>query len=203
MGDTDVPQIIGSTDARRTAAAGEIRATARPMRFLGWFTFLVLVVGLISLLSYSLTASELMRSDNPALAAWWEAHQFHFMEGGATAFGLLLGIRIAGRFVAGPGERSRAGLAALVFAIIAFAPLIHVCAMAARIGWNGQGASFASWLISREGYETGRQIDKLMIAGVYFLKTAGFALLAGLGLMAIACVAAVALEPVNTKIEKI
>jgi hypothetical protein len=197
MGDTDVPQIIGSTDARRTEAAGK----ARPMRLLGWLTILVLAVGLISLLSYSLTAPELMRADNPALAAWWEAHQFHFMEGGATAFGLLLGIRIAGGFVAGPGERSRAGLAALVFAILAFAPLIHVCALAARLGWNGRGASFASWLISREGYETGRQIDKVMIAGVYFLKTAGFALLAGLGLMAIACVAAVAL--VNTETGKI
>jgi hypothetical protein len=203
MSDTDVPQIIGSTDVRGKAAVGEVRANARPLRFLGWLTFLVLAVGLISLLSYSLTASELMRSDNPALAAWWEAHQFHFMEGGATAFGLLLGIRIVGAFVAGPDQRSRAGLAALVLAIIAFAPLIHVCAMAARLGWNGRGASFASWLISHEGYEIGRQIDKVMIAGVYFLKTAGFALLAGLGLMAIACVAAVALEPANTETGKI
>ena len=203
MGDTDVLQIIESTDARRTATDSEVSAAARPLRFLGWLTFLVLAVGLISLLSYSLTASELMRSDNPALAAWWEAHQFHFMEGGATAFGLLLGIRIASGFVVGPGERSRTGLAALVFAIIAFAPLIHVCAMAARLGWNGRGASFASWLISHEGYETGRQIDKVMIAGVYFLKTVGFALLAGLGLMAVACVAAVALGPANTETGKI
>jgi len=152
--------------------------------------------------SYSLTASELMRSDNPALAAWWEAHQFHFMEAGATAFGVLLGIRIAGSFVTGRDQRSRAGWVALVFAIIAFAPLIHVCAAAARLGWNGSGASVASWLISREGYETGRQIDKIMIAGVYFLKTAGFALLAGLGLMAIACVAAIVLQSANTETEK-
>ena len=202
MGDTDVPQIIGSTDARRRAPTGEVSAAARPLRLLGWLTLLVLAVGLISLLSYSLNASELLRSDNPALAAWWEGHQFHFMVGGATAFGLLLGIRIAGSFVTGPDQRSRAGLVALVFAIIAFAPLIHVCAAAARLGWSGSGASFASWFISHEGYEKGRQIDKVMIAGVYFLKTAGLALLAGLGLMAIACVTAVTWEPAKTETEK-
>ncbi len=197
MSNANVSQAIGNTDAPRIASDGEVRATARPLRFLGWLTFLVLAIGLISLLSYSLTGSELMRSDNPELAAWWEAHQFHFMAGGTTAFGLLLGIRIAGGFVAGPNQRSRAGLMALVFAVIAFAPLIHVCTAVGRLGWNGLGASFASWIISREGYETGRQIDKVMIAGVYFLKTAGFALLAGLGLMAIACVAAVGLESAN------
>lgn len=200
MANTDVSQIIGSADAH-TAVAGEIR-TARPLRFLGWFTFLILVVGLISMLSYSLTASELMRSDNPALAAWWEAHQFHFMEGGATAFGVLLGIRIAGSLVTGSDQRSRAELVALVFAIIAFAPLIHVCAVAARLGWNGNGASLASWLISREGYETGRQIDKIIVAGVYFLKTAGFALLAGLSIMAIAYAAAIALKPANMETKR-
>ena len=70
MGDTDIPQITGSTGAHRRAAAGEVRAAARPLRFLGWLTLLVLAVGLISLLSYSLNASELLRSDNPALAAW-------------------------------------------------------------------------------------------------------------------------------------
>jgi hypothetical protein len=202
MSDKEVPQIIGSADARRTEAGGEIPATARPLRFLGSLTFVVLAVGLISLLSYSLTASDLIRSDNPALAAWWEAHQFYFMEGGATAFGLLLGIRITGSLVARPDQRYRAGWAALVFAIVAFAPLIHVCAAAARLGWNGRGASFASWLISREGYEPGRQIDKVMIAGVYFLKTAGYALLTGLGLMAIAYAAVVALEAANVEIDK-
>jgi hypothetical protein len=190
MGDREAEQTPGSTDAPRNATADEAVGDAHPLRFLVWLIFLVLAVGLISLVSYSLTLSELMRSDNPALAAWWEAHQFHFMEGAATALGLLLGIRIAGSFVGGPDQRSRAELVALVFAIIAFAPLIHVCAAAARIGWNGGDASLASWIMSREGYETGRQIDKVMMTGIYFLKTAGFALLAGFGLITIASVAA-------------
>jgi len=199
---TGVQQMTGSTHDRRAAAGGEIRATARPFRFLGWLILLAFVIGLVSLLSYSLTASELIRSDNPAFAAWWEAHQFYFMEGGATALGLLLAIRIGGTLVAGPDRRSRAGLAAVVLAVIAFAPLIHVCAVVARLGWNGRASSFASWIISREGYDTGRQIDKIMIGGVYFSKTAGLALLAGLGLMAIACVTVIAFESANTEMDQ-
>jgi hypothetical protein len=190
-----------SFEAHHIAAGDEAGAAARPLRFLSALTFLVLVVGLISLLSYSLSGSELMRSDNPTLAAWWEANQFYFMEGGGTAFGILLGIRIGGSFVAGPDHRSRAGLAALVLALIAFAPLIHVCATAARFGWNGRGARLASWIISREGYETGRQIDKVAIAGVYFLKTVTFALLNGFGLLAFAYVSVVALERANRQSE--
>jgi hypothetical protein len=79
------------------------------------------------------------------------------------------------------------------------APLLHVCAEAARSGWNARGPSLASWLISHEGYASGIQIDKVMIAGVYFLKTAGFALLAGLGLTAIASAAVVTRESASTK----
>ena len=199
IGTKDCRKQIMSFDTYHIAAGDEAGAAARPSRSLGSLTFLVLVVGLISLVSYSLSGSELMRSDNPTLAAWWEAHQFYFMEGGATAFGILLGIRIASSFVAGPDQRSRARLAALVLALIAFAPLIHVCATAARSGWNGGGAPLASWIISREGYETGRQIDKVAIAGVYFLKTVSFALLNGFGLMALAYVSVVALEQVNTE----
>ncbi len=201
MSNANVPQAIGNTDATRIAADSEVRTTSRPLRFLGWLIFLVLAIGLISMLSYSMSGSALMRSDSPELAAWWEAHQFQFMVGGATAFGLLAGIRIAGSLLAAPDQHSRAGWVAIVFAVIAFAPLIHVCAAVARLGWNGRGASFASWIISHKGYEAGRQIDKLMIAGVYFLKIAGFALLAGLGLMAVAYVTAVALGSVNRDME--
>jgi hypothetical protein len=197
-----VQEAINNIDTHHMAAGGNVRSATHPLRFLSALTFPVLAVGLISLLSYSLSASELMRSAYPALGAWWELHQFYFMEGGATAFGLLLGIRVGGGFVAGPIQRSHAGLAALVLAIIAFAPLIHVCAAVARLGWNGRGASFASWIASRAGYETGRQIDKIMIAGVYFLKTVGFALLTGFGLMAIACVSVVALETPGTERDK-
>jgi hypothetical protein len=41
-----------------------------------------------------------------------------------------------------------------------------------------------------------------MIAGVYFLKSTGLALLAGLGLMAIACVTVIAVELANTEMDQ-
>jgi hypothetical protein len=203
MSDANVSQAIENTGALRASAGGEVRITARPLRMLGWLIFLALMTGLIAMLSFSLSGEELVRSHNPELAAWWAVHQFDFMTGGATAFGLLAGIRIAGSLLAAPEQRSRAGLMAMVFAVIAFAPLIHVCAEVARFGWNGRGATLASWVISYQGYTAGRQIDKVMITGVYFLKTAGFGLLAGLGLMAIACVAAVTLESADGDLKKI
>ena len=203
MSDANVSQAIENTGALRASAGGEVRVTARPLRLLGWLICLALMTGLISMLSFSLNGAELMRSQNPELAAWWAVHQFDFMTGGATAFGLLAGIRIAGSLLAAPDQRSRAGLMAMVFAVIAFAPLIHVCAEVARFGWNGRGATLANWVISYQGYATGRQIDKVIITGIYFLKATGFALLAGLGLMAIACVAEVTLESADRGIKKI
>jgi len=194
MADQGTQQIISSADAGHAATGGEGRAAARPLWFLGSLTLLAFAVGFISLLSYSLAGPELIRSNHPAFAAWWSAYQFYFMEGAATSLGLLIGIRIIGSVIAVPRQRSRAGSAALVFAIIALTPLIHVCAAVARLGWNGRGVSLASWIIAHEGYESGRQIDKVAIAGVYFLKTVGFAVLAGLGLMALASLVVVALE---------
>ena len=167
---------------------------ARSLGILGWLYPAALIVGLISLLTYSLSASDLMRSDYPGLSAWWEAHQFYFMEGGATVFGLLLGIRVGGLIGADPDHRFRAGMAALLLALVLYAPLIHVFAAVARLGWDGRSAWLASSLISRYGYESGRQVDKVLISGIYFVKTAGFALMAGLALMVIGYVSVVAKE---------
>jgi hypothetical protein len=200
MADHRVKQVSDSVHAARAGAGGELRSSRSMWWFLAWLILLALVVGTGSVLSYSLGGSELVRSDAPTLAAWWEAHQFLFMEGGATALGLLLATVIGERFMAGQGPPFRSIWVALLFAIIAFTPLIHVCAVTARLGWNGRTASLASWIISRVGYESGRQIDKLVIAGVYFFKTVGVAFLAGLGLTTIACVAVIALESANSEI---
>lgn len=184
---------VNNRAVRRIPPRSEI-PVARPMWFLRWLMLLALIVGLVSLWSYALTTSEL-RSSSPGLAAWWQAHRFYFMEGGATAFGLLLGIRIGDSLMVDRGRCSHRGFAALVLAIIAFTPLIHACARAARLGWNGRGASIASWIISRNGYDAGRWMDKVVIVGAYFLKTVGFALLAGLVLIAIAFVIVDVLAP--------
>ncbi len=199
MAGKDVTHSNGSV-APHTTAGGDVQIAGRSMRFLGWLILLALVLGLVSLLSYSLNASLLARPEAPAFAAWWEAKQFYFMEDGATFFGLLLGISIGQRLMADRKQRFRAGLLALVLAILAFAPLIHACAVAARLGWNGREASLASWIVSHQGYDSGRQIDKVLIAGVYFFKTVGFALLSGLGLIAIACAAVIALDWANYEI---
>ncbi|HKV53213.1 MAG TPA: hypothetical protein VJN94_01100 [Candidatus Binataceae bacterium] len=160
-----------------------------PLRILGWLIALAALLGVCFLLSYALQASLLVRLDNPDLGAWWDAHQFYFMEGGATVLGLLIGIRIGTGLASGHDNQWRAGLTALILGIIVLAPMVHLCAAAARLGWNGREASLASRIISREGFEAGRQVDKVVIAGIYFLKTVGFALLGGLALAAIAVIA--------------
>lgn len=165
-----------------------------------WLSAIASTIGLVSLLSYSLNGSELIRATAPSFAAWWEANQFYFMEGGATALGLLLGMALGNSIMADLKQRSRARLAALVLGIIAFAPLIQISAVAARLGWNGRETSLASWLISREGYEIGRHVDRVLITAVYCLKTVAFGLLCGLGLMAIACAAVIILDSANAEL---
>jgi hypothetical protein len=200
MADDRVTQDSDVVYTSRKRPNAEPGVSARSIWFLSWLLLLALVVGIVSLLSYSLAGSELVRSGSPTVGAWWEAHQFLFMEGGATAAGLLLGMAIGETCMAGQDRRFRASLIALVLAIITFAPLVHLCALTARLGWSGRVASLTSWITSHAGYDAGRHVDKIVIAGVYFLKTAGLAFLAGLSLAAIACVAIIAVESANAEI---
>jgi hypothetical protein len=158
----------------------------RRTRLLELLTLLSLFVGLVSTLSYSTPASMVLRAANPRFGAWWDAQQFYVMAGAATAFGLLIGIRVGRRMVNDSQARARSATAAFVLAILAFAPLVHVCEAAARLGWAARGGTIASWLIGRAGYERGTQLDRVLIASVYFFKIAGFALLGGLALIALA-----------------
>jgi hypothetical protein len=162
------------------------RRKSHPLRLVAWLIPLTAIIGTLSLLSYSTGLAQLVRSKNPAFGAWWDNYQFYFMEGAATALGLLVGIRIGAGFAHDGKRRSRVAVFSLIAAILIIAPLSHLCAMVARLGWNASSAPIASWLITREGYVAGRQVDKIAIAGIYFLKTAGFGLLAGLALAAIA-----------------
>lgn len=196
MTDNYVTESSGSVEDGRKSTGFDVGVNDS-MRLLLWPSLLASIIGLVSLLSYSLDASEFIRGRSPSLGAWWAANQFYFMEGGATALGLLLGIGVGNGTMADRNQRFRARLAALVLAIIAFAPLIHTCAIVARLGWNGRTASLASWAISREGYEIGRHIDRVLITAVYFFKTVAFAMLSGLGLMAIACAVVIWLDSAN------
>lgn len=165
-----------------------VQSTARtPVRspLLERLTFLAPLIGLVAAASYAEDTTTPLRVFRPALGAWLDAHQFYLMEGGATALGLIVGIRLGRRLAAeSVGGRHGANFA-MILAALAWAPLVHVCAAAARLGWSGRGGSFANWIVGREGYEAGARSLRLFITAIYFLKTAGLAALAGLALIAI------------------
>ncbi len=162
-------------------------AARRPVRspLLERLTFVALLIGLVAAASYAQGTTTPLRVFRPALGAWLDAHQFHLMEGGATALGLIIGIRLGRRLAA---ETLSAGYGAnfvLILAALAWAPLMHFCAIAARFGWSGRGGGLASWIVDREGYEAAGRFLRLSITAIYFCKTAGLAALAGLALIAI------------------
>jgi hypothetical protein len=149
-------------------------------------TFAALLIGLIAGTSYAVGAADLVRTVRPALGAWLDAHQFYMMEGGATAFGLILGMRIGRRLAADTAGAAQTTSIALILAVVALSPLIYLCARAARFGWAGRGGIAVSWIIGRAGYANGTRLYKLLITAIYFLKTAGLAAIAGLVLIGLA-----------------
>lgn len=147
---------------------------------------LALLIGLIAAASYAMGATIALRVAMPALGAWLDAHQFYLMEGGATAFGLIVGIRIGRRLAAETIGAPHSANLVLILAALALAPLIQLCAAAACFGWAGRGGSAATWIIGREGYEAGAKLYRVFITAIFFSKTAGLAVLAGLALIAMA-----------------
>jgi hypothetical protein len=171
--------------------ASEDKTNSMPKRgsaLLGRLTLLAVFVGLISTLSYALSAPMAIRQSNPDLGAWWDLNQFYFMEGAATALGLLVGIRIGRSFVSDTAARARGANLALVLAIIVLLPLMHLCGAAARIAWGARSIVMQGVIVGHI-HVAGKPLDKVLMTGVYFFKTAGFAGLAGLALFAVAAVA--------------
>jgi hypothetical protein len=149
-------------------------------------TFLALLIGLVAAASYAVDAPSVIRFVKPQLGAWLDAHEYYLMEGGATAFGLIVGIRLGRRLAAETAGTPRTTNLALIMAVLAFAPLIHLCARAARFGWAGRGGLVETWIVGREGYDASVRFYRMFITAIYFLKTAGLAALAGLALIALA-----------------
>jgi hypothetical protein len=153
-----------------------------PLSALRAATLIAIIAGVLATLSYAVDAPRYIRAENSPLGAWLDGYEFQIMEGAATALGLLLGVRIAARLSGAAQYRWwSVGLAILV-AIAALIPLMIICQAAARLGWNGNSATVASWIAGYGGYTGGRELDKVLIAGVYFLKTTALALLAGTAL---------------------
>ncbi len=171
--------------------ASEDKTKSMPKRtpaLLGRLTLLAVFVGVISTLSYAVSAPMAIRQVNPDFGAWWDLNQFYFMEGAATALGLLVGIRIGRGFVSDTAARARGANVALVLAIIVLIPLMHLCGNAARIAW-GSRVIVTQGVTIGHMHLAGKPLDKVLMTGIYFFKTAGFAALSGLALFAVAAVA--------------
>jgi hypothetical protein len=170
--------------------ASQDKTESTPKRnsfLLGRLTLLAILVGVISTASYALSMPMVIRQGHPDLGAWWDLNQFYFMEGAATALGLLVGIRIGRGFVSDPAAKARGANVALVLAIIALIPLMHLCGEVARIAW-GSRVIVAQGVAIGHIHVAGKPLDKVLTTGVYFFKIAGFAGLAGLALFAVAAV---------------
>src|SRR5260370_25497253 len=107
--------------------ASEDKTNSTPKRtpaLLGRLTLLAVLGGVISTLSYAMSMPMIIRQGHPDLGAWWDLNQFYFMEGAATALGLLVGIRIGRGFVSDTAAKTRGANVALILAIIVLLPLM-------------------------------------------------------------------------------
>lgn len=158
-------------------------------------TAVALAIGALGTVSYATGAHIAVRYLDPPLGAWWQNNEFWIMEGGASALGVLIGLRTGARLVDDSGLRRRTAVASLVVAPVVCVWLTPVFAALARMGWNARAASIESRLVSAAGYGAGGFLDKILIAGVYFVKTACFALLVGLTLFGVMLAAFFATAP--------
>jgi hypothetical protein len=149
------------------------------------------IVGLLAMYSYAVEYHNTLRMKSPAAGAWWNAHEFYFMEGTATALGLLMALRVGVRLAAEADSIRYLAISALALDAALLIPLTYLCADVARIGADG-GAIVALDRMARfAGFEGGKLLDKLLTAGDYVLKTAAFGFLLGLALFGAVLVVAI------------
>ena len=139
-----------------------------------------LLVGLLAMFSYAAGLHNMVRMKAPAAGAWWNAHEFYFMEGAATAVGLLVALLIGLRLVAGTERLRRLAAIMLASEAALLIPLTHLCARVARIGADGGAIVAPNRMAAYAGFESAKMLDKLLIAALYFLKTVAFGFLIGL-----------------------
>ncbi|MFZ0888294.1 MAG: hypothetical protein WA005_07565 [Candidatus Binataceae bacterium] len=155
------------------------------IRLMRHLTALAVAVGALSTFSYASGAHLAWRYINPGFGDWWNRHEFWLMEGAASAFGILVGVRIGVRLIGDSALKVRAAVVSLALAAAALYWLTPMLAATARLGWTAPAAAIGLRTGAVVGYTMGQFLDKLLIAGVYSLKTAGFAILAGLALIAL------------------
>jgi hypothetical protein len=140
------------------------------------------LIGLLAMFSYASGLHNVVRMRAPAAGAWWNAHEFYLMEGAATALGLLVALRVGVRFAAEAVSIRYLAPVALALESTLLMPLTHLCARVARIGADGGAIVAPNRMAAYAGFESGKMLDKLLIAALYFLKTVGFGFLLGLAL---------------------
>jgi hypothetical protein len=140
------------------------------------------VIGLLAMFSYASALHNMVRMKAPAAGAWWNAHEFYFMEGSATALGLLVALRVGVRFAAEAASIRYLAPVTLALEAALLMPLTHLCARVARIGADGGAIVAPTRMAAYAGFESAKMLDKLLIAALYFLKTVGLGFLLGLAL---------------------
>jgi hypothetical protein len=149
------------------------------------------IVGLLAMFSYAAGLHNVLRMKSPAAGAWWNAHEFYFMEGAATALGLLVALRVGMRLAAEADSIRYMAIAALALDAALLMPLTYLCADIARIGTDGGAILAPNRMAGFAGFVTGKLLDKLLLAGVYVLKTTAFGFLLGLALFGAVLVIAI------------
>src|SRR6185437_1331206 len=147
-----------------------------------------LIVGLLALFSYAAGLHNVVRMKAPAAGAWWNAHEFYFMAGAATAFGLLMALRVGLWFAAEANSMRYPAIVTIAIEAVLLMPLTYLCARVARIGADGGAILAPNRMAAYAGFETGKLLDKLLMAAVYFLKTVAFGFLLGLALFGVVLV---------------
>ncbi|MHB8380864.1 MAG: hypothetical protein ACYDC3_00785 [Candidatus Binataceae bacterium] len=150
-------------------------------RWLRWLTVIALLAGIIATFSYGSGANLVVRYLNPPLGQWWNEREFALMIVAAAALGMLVAIRIGARLLGDEAARASAAVISMIADAIVLIPLARLGAALGRFGWTGAD--------SFDTYAMNSIVDKLLIAGVYFLKLAGFGLIAGLAIFAVAAMA--------------
>jgi hypothetical protein len=157
-----------------------------------WLSAIALGIGAVATLSYGSGAEIAVRYLDPPVGAWWNEHEYYLMVTAGAAWGMLIAIRLGARLVEDEGLRRRATAAALVAGAVILPVAAVYCARIARLGWTAESGAIDDRLVAIAGWDVGNILDMVLIAGVYFLKVAGFALIAGLAVFAAAAAAAMA-----------
>jgi hypothetical protein len=163
---------------------------------MGRLTFVSLLLGVLSTLSYGSGAHIAVRYLNPDFGAWWNSNEFTILECAATALGMLVGIRIGAWLVHGDALKNRSMIAAVIVCALGLPIVARVGGEVARFRFTS-GASANTFLIDRFGYDTGMFLDKLLAAGVYSIKIAAFALPVGMIFFGVMIAIFMTAEPVG------